>query len=134
MTPIDRRKSDRRQSGPISVPVERRTGERRDDTPRRRSPRIPVSIWVEESDGTNSYLRRTGDLSEDGVFFDVALPSPVGSRVTLRFTLPGDTEEVMAVGEVANVGSTEDHLGMGIAFTHIEGDGRERIRDFIRSL
>lgn len=133
MTPIDRRKADRRRKQPSAVSKERRAGERRDHTPRRRSPRVPVSIWVEESDGTNTYLRRTGDLSEDGVFFDVALPSPVGSKVTLRFTLPGETEEVVAVGEVANVGTAAGHLGMGIAFTRIEGDGKKRIRKFILS-
>lgn len=93
-----------------------------------------MSIWVEESDGTNTYLRRTGNLSEDGVFFDVALPSPVGSQVTLRFNLPGDTEEVVAVGEVVNVGASEEHLGMGIAFSRVEGAGKERIRSFILSL
>lgn len=81
--------------------------------------------------GSDTYLRRTSNLSEQGVFFDVAVPSPVGTEVALRFTLPGDRTPVEATGEVVSTGSGPSGLGMGVKFTRIDPASQERIRAFV---
>ena len=128
---MDRRQADRRRRQQM-MDDERRDRERRSTT-RRTKPRVELEIWVEERQGSDSYLRRTRNLSEAGVFFDVALPSPVGTEVSLRFELPGDPDPVVATGEVVTAGIGPSQLGMGIKFTHVEGDGIERIRALIRA-
>jgi len=128
----DRRRQDRRRHD-RPVAEDRRTRERRGPS-RRRSRRVEVEIWVEELLGRDRYMRRTHDLSEDGVFFDVALPSPVGSQVTLRFTVPGDRQPIVAYGEVATVGAGDKQLGIGVRFTRFDGDGKRRLREFLRSV
>lgn len=129
--PLDRRQADRRRRQ-NAIDDERRGHERRTTT-RRKIPRVDLEIWVEEHRGTDRYLRRTRNLSEAGVFFDVALPSPVGSEVTLEFTLPGDPRPIVAHGEVVSSGSGPDHLGMGVRFTRVEDDGARRIRALVQA-
>ena len=127
----DRRRGERRR-GQNTAASEQRRSERRSEA-RRRNPRVEIEIWVEEVVGKDRYLRRTRNLSEEGVAFDVALPSAVGQPVSLRFKLPGRLGEVVAEGEVVSAGTGEEGLGMGIRFTRIEGDGARRIRELVRS-
>jgi len=128
----DRRGGERRRSGQPTAD-EQRQSERRRRT-RREKPRVEIEIWVEEIVGQDRYLRRTRDLSEQGVAFDVALPSAVGQPVSLRFKLPGRLGEIAAEGEVVSVGTGDAGLGMGIRFTRIEGDGARRIRELVRAV
>jgi hypothetical protein len=128
----DRRQSDRRHEEQ-EVPEDRRHNERRMQE-RRGSDRVEVEVWVEEHRDKESYLRRTRNLSAEGLFFDVALPTAVGTGVTLRFTLPGDTVPIVARGEVVNVGTGPGGLGMGIYLTEIDGDGKQRLRVFVEAL
>ena len=115
------------------MPEDRRRHERRMHE-RRGSKRVELEVWVEEHRDRESYLRRTRNLSAEGLFFDVALPTAVGTVVSLRFTLPGDEEPIVARGEVVNVGTGPGGLGMGIYLTEMEGDGRERLQEFVESL
>jgi hypothetical protein len=100
---------------------------------RRRCPRIQTELWAEEQSGEGCYFRRVANLSEGGLFFDVAVPINAGAPVTLRLKLPGEVSNVEARGRVARVGAGKT-LGMGIAFTSFEGDGRQRVGEYVRTV
>ncbi len=129
MTKIDRRKTDRR-SRSDTVTVERRQHDRR-SADRRQNPRVPLELWMEEMAGDDVYFRRTGNLSEGGVFFDRAIPHSLGTVVTLKFALPGDKEMVVARGKVVSAVGADAGLGMGVKFISVEGDGQKRIRSYL---
>lgn len=128
----DRRKQDRRQQN-LAVAVERRIGERRHGD-RRAAKRVMLELWMEEVTGEDVYFRRTGNIGQGGVYFDKAVPHALGTMVTLKFTLPGDKEMIVARGEVVNTAAPGRGLGMGVKFITVEGDGETRIRDFIRGI
>jgi len=96
---------------------------------RRRSVRINVSIAVEVRDGRGFSLHSSRDISEGGLYFDRAIPHPVGEHVQLVFTLPGDDRPFNLEGEVVNVPDTHS-FGMGIRFVSLRPNDRERIRKF----
>jgi hypothetical protein len=128
----ERRSSDRRLKT-VPVPLERRKEDRR-QAGRRRSARVRVSLWVEEREGGNVYLLRASDISAEGIFFEKAMPQPIGSEMRLGITLPGEAGVILARGRVANVGRDPERLGVGLRFTEIEGDGAERLRAFLAAL
>ena len=130
MTARDRRRTDRRQDGK-AVSQDRRADQRR-NIERRHEMRVPLELWMEEVSGDDVYFRRTGNISEGGVFFDKAIPHALGTTVTLKFALPGDREMLVARGEVVN--SASKGLGMSIKFVSMEGDGKNRLRNYIRGL
>src|SRR6185437_1475752 len=59
---------------------------------RRRDKRIPVDMWVEAEDGEDLYMQRAANLSVGGAFFAQTVPTLVGTKVKLRFQLPGDAD------------------------------------------
>ena len=127
----ERRRAERRnQSSP--TPVDRRDKQRRKDGYRRETPRIPLELWMEEIAGDDVYFRRSGNISEGGVFFDRAIPHALGTTVTLKFALPGDSEMVVARGKVVSIAGGVDGLGMGIKFITVEGDGEKRLHEHLR--
>ncbi len=132
MGSVDRRKQDRRQQR-VGVEVERRKGERRRGE-RRAATRVPLELWMEEVSGDDVYFRRSGNVAEGGVYFDRAIPHALGTMVTLKFALPGDREMVVARGEVVSGAGASGSLGMGVRFITVEGDGLQRVREFIRRL
>lgn len=129
----DRRKQSRRKSSQNEVAKDRRNSERRQGE-RRQNGRVPLELWMEEVVGEEVYFRRTGNVGMGGVYFDNAIPHETGTEVTLKFTLPGDREMVVARGKVINKATKQNPLGMRVRFIKIEGDGKARIRTFIDSL
>jgi hypothetical protein len=126
----DRRVADRRRHE-ASVSSDRRGNDRR-QRERRTDERVPLELWMEELSGDDIYFRRSGNIAPGGVFFDRAIPHPLGTEVTLKFALPGDREMVVARGQVVSSAKGEGGLGMGVKFVHVEGDGAARIRAFLR--
>jgi hypothetical protein len=132
MTAQERRKQTRRTTT-AAVATNRRQGERRQQE-RRGSPRVPLELWMEEATSNEVYFRRTGNVGLGGVYFDDAIPHDDGTEVTLKFTLPGDREMVVARGKVINKATRTNPLGMRVRFITIEGNGKDRIRHFIEKL
>lgn len=128
----DRRVANRRTDS-SSVSTDNRRGKDRRVRDRRADQRFPLELWMEELSGDDIYFRRSGNIAAGGVYFDRAIPHPLGTVVTLKFALPGDREMVVARGEVVSSAPNADGLGMGVKFVHIEGDGAQRIRAFLRS-
>lgn len=133
MASRDRRAKDRRL-GKKSVSEDRRSNNRRTGKERREETRVPLELWMEEISGDDVYFRRTGNVSIGGVYFDRAIPHSLGTVVTLKFALPGDKEMVVARGEVVSAAGSNDGLGMGVKFISVEGDGKKRIKTYIRAM
>jgi uncharacterized protein (TIGR02266 family) len=100
---------------------------------RRQSERFAASIPVEVRDARGFTLHSTRDVSVGGVFFDRAIPHPVGAKVELSFTLPGDLQPIRCHGEVANVPDVKGY-GMGIRFLDLSPVDAQRIEAFAREI
>jgi uncharacterized protein (TIGR02266 family) len=98
---------------------------------RRSQLRVPVSLAVEVRDEKGFTLHSTRDLSEGGVYFDRAIPQPVGASVELEFRLPGDEAPIRCQGQVVNVPDAKD-FGMGVNFVFLKESDRARIEAFVR--
>lgn len=96
---------------------------------RRRDKRLAVELWVEAEAGDELYFQRAANLSVGGAYFAQTVPQPVGTRVQLRFSLPGDPAEIHCVGEI--VAATDNALGMGIRFVELAEADRARIAALI---
>lgn len=114
-----RPKDRRRQKGPVKK--ERRSGERRSED------RFAVDLWVEAEEGEALYFQRVGNLSAGGCSFLQTVPHPLGTKVSLRFTLPDDpANEVSCAGEI--VSARGNSLGMGVRFLALADHVKDRIR------
>ncbi|MCB9557167.1 MAG: PilZ domain-containing protein [Deltaproteobacteria bacterium] len=98
---------------------------------RRASERIPVEMWVEESNDRELYFQRGGNISVGGIYLKHTVPHPLGTKVALRFTLPGDSSAIEVKGEIVNIAEEESELGMGVKFVQISDENRRRIEAFI---
>ncbi len=96
---------------------------------RRRAKRIAIELWIEAEQKDDLYFHRAANLSSGGAFFAQTLPHPAGTVVNLRFTLPGDSQEIQCRGKV--VAAPADALGMGIEFVDLKDADRQRIERLI---
>jgi hypothetical protein len=94
---------------------------------KRRQRRIPVEIWIEvEGDGA-LYFQRASNLSVGGAYFTQTFPLPVGTHVQLRFSLPGEQDQIACGAEIVNALD----LGMGVRFLDLDAPGQTRIEALI---
>jgi len=100
------------------------------DRERRASARQPTEMWVEELMEGSQVFRRAGNLSRGGMYLDQTIPIPVGTRVRLRFTLPGDDVPVVVVGEIVSI-SASAALGMGVKFVTVPDEAQARIDTYL---
>lgn len=98
---------------------------------RRQGPRVPVQIWVEEATDRELYFQRSANLSAGGIYLENTIPHPIGTRVTLRFTLPGEQERFEVRAEVVGAIAGEEELGMGLKFVELGDAEAERIRKYV---
>lgn len=103
--------------------------------------RLPFQIQVDYRIDEDSDVLFTTDISEHGLFLETVNPYPVGTKLALRFNLPGIIPTIHVVGEVmrvvVEVVETDDqdewHVpGMGVRFMSIDRHDRKAIRAFIR--
>jgi hypothetical protein len=116
-------KSSERRRSTLPVEVDRRQGDRR------RAKRLPLELWVEQEEGDALYFKRAANLSPGGVYFERTLPEPVGTRVRLRFTLPGDDGEISCDGEI--VAAKPGEMGASVRFVGLAADARKKIEALI---
>ena len=70
------------------------------------------------------------NISRSGVFIKSEQPLPIGTRVTLKFTvIMDDLETIEGVGEVVRVidAAPGVHAGMGVVFISLTGYSRQLI-------
>jgi hypothetical protein len=112
------------------------TDERRDARPqvgtddRRDSGRIPIPLLVRDAALGGSFEPYEGNLGLGGVWFDAFHP-PVGSRVEVRFILPGAPGEIRVVGEVLRVSREGDRFGAHVRFVDIPLEAELAIARFL---
>ena len=99
---------------------------------RRGGLRVPVQMWVEEQGPQGTYFQRSANLSAGGAFFVQTIPQPLGTRVRLKFTLPGEAHEISCHGEI--VSAKADDLGMGVKFLDLDPEARGRIEELVSRL
>ncbi len=78
------------------------------------------------------------NISQGGIFINTRAPLPVGTTVRLMVQLPGARFPCDLVGRVARVVSWHDDVrdppGMGIEFTDIDRERRDRIGELVEAL
>ena len=117
----DRRRKDDAELTPVE--------DRRRNSQRRTAPRMPVSLWAVEDDGSGIYYHHVSDLSPGGLFLEKGLTLPVGSRIELELTLPTARSiraEGVVVTDVRNRTS-----GNGIKFEKISDADKKAINEYI---
>ncbi|MBN2498035.1 MAG: PilZ domain-containing protein [Deltaproteobacteria bacterium] len=120
---------DRRQGRPDQRADEKQAERRKGD--RRRNVRVPVNIWIEEHKDGDLYFQQAGNLSVGGVFFERTIPHPKGTRVRLRFELPGREGLIETVGEVVSAPEEPGEQGAGIRFVDLDPVEERLIRAFV---
>lgn len=91
---------------------------------------MPVDLWIEAEREGELYYQRASNLSVGGAYFTQTIPLPLGTRVTLKFTLPGDAKEIACAGEIV---SARD-LGMGVQFLELPKTDQARIERLVQRL
>lgn len=76
---------------------------------------------------------RIEDISETGCFIDAQYPPPVGTRIRLQFSLPGEPAGEAILCD-ARVVWMQANVGMGVEFLSLPQETRDRIRFFVASI
>lgn len=108
-----------------AVAPEAAGGERRD------SRRVPIRLFVRDLALGGSFEPRDGNLALGGVWFEASHP-PVGSRLEVRFLVPGAEEEVRALGEVLRVSRDGARFGVHVKFVDIPLDAELAVARFLQ--
>jgi type IV pilus assembly protein PilZ len=95
--------------------------------------------WAVDCVASDTFLFATlTNISEMGIFVRTTDPLRVGTRLRLSFAPPGaegfKLEGVVAWLNPVRIGGDNPNPGMGIRFTSLSADERERLVDVIRSL
>ncbi len=101
------------------------------DDDRRDSLRVPVELLVRDAALGGSFEPYHGNLGLGGVWFDAFHP-PVGSRLELRFLVPGGREEVRATGEVLRISRDGPRFGAHVKFVEIPLEAELAIARFLQ--
>jgi uncharacterized protein (TIGR02266 family) len=98
---------------------------------RRSHERVPVN---QEFSCIEDYISEyVSDISKGGVFIRSKNPLPVGTTVTLNFSvIVEDFETIEGEGEVIRVDMSPESMGMGIAFTKLSSESKQLIDRIIQ--
>ena len=124
-------------SKPSEPPISERSDPPVSD--RRIYERVDVEWSVDcETEQTFLYASIT-NISEMGIFVTTHEPLEVGTRLTLRFALPGEQSPFILLGQVQWVNpirmlSDNPNPGMGIRFIDLSSENRERIISSVRTI
>lgn len=106
----------------------------------RSEPRISLAFRVRyNSPEGRRFESRAGGIGGGGLFIESQTPLPVGTSLAMEFSLPEKSEEWMpAKGTVAWICPKADQYtfspGMGVRFTEIAEDVRDRIHELVKSI
>jgi hypothetical protein len=102
-----------------------------DDGERRDSERVPIHLLVRDAALGGSFEPYEGNLALGGVYFDAFHP-PAGSKLEVRFLVPGAREEVRATGEVLRVSREGPRFGAHVKFVDIPLEAELAIARFLQ--
>jgi hypothetical protein len=97
----------------------------------RRFPRIPTpkGVWVSWQKGGEQSVSRVRDLNIGGLFIDTPNPPPVGTSITLLFSVPEG--EIRGSALVKNMTPGE---GMGVQFVAMSQEHAVRLQTLFTRL
>jgi uncharacterized protein (TIGR02266 family) len=106
---------------------------------RKTGTRAHVELDVDLGTYGRYFLSKLENISTGGAFIRTRQLHPVGTSVRVRFRLPGDEEPIESEGKVIWIyeqpGDEEPNSsGMGVQFTQMEEENRDRIADFVASI
>ncbi len=98
--------------------------------------RVMVRMEVRLGGGRLLRLAQSVNVSINGMLVRTDERHPLGSEVAFEFSLPGDKKPTRGVAEVVRHTRPEIERvrGIGLRFSSIEGDGKERLEAFIATL
>ena len=106
----------------------------------RSEPRISLTFRVRyNSPEGPQFESRAGGIGGGGLFIESQSPLPVGTRLAMEFSFSEKSEEWMpAKGTIAWICPKADQYtfspGMGVRFTEIAEDVRDRIHELVKSI
>ncbi len=108
------------------------------DSDRRAAPRVFVDLEVDYASEENYLFAYITDISETGIFVRTTTPEAPGTLLNLRFKADDGLGPIEAEGKVIWVnpyrpGAPDNlHPGMGIRFTELDNELRDRLLELIR--
>ena len=87
-----------------------------------------VTIFQEMLFGDRG-VRKMDDISEQGMFIATSEVFMKGSIIDLKFRLFNDDQPITVKAEVRYI---QEGVGMGVHFTNLKAEDRERIKRFIK--
>jgi CheY-like chemotaxis protein len=99
--------------------------------PARKAARFPVDIAIEGGlRSGQAFSGRALNLSVNGLLLECRHPLEVGEDLRFSFEIPGEATGVRGTGTVVRAASPQQ---FGVELTHVEGDGRLRIKRYVES-
>jgi uncharacterized protein (TIGR02266 family) len=99
-----------------------------DNFNRRGSPRVVLGIPIQYRFGNTIAAALTLNLSHGGIAIRTTSPLDGGSKIRVRFRMPGSKKDVDAEGRVA---WSDRRVGMGIQFDKVEAANQQIIDNFV---
>src|SRR5438128_3561193 len=99
-----------------------------DNFNRRSSPRVVLGIPIQYRFGNTIAAALTLNLSHGGIAIRTTSPLDAGTKIKIRFRMPGSKRDVDAQGHVA---WSDRRVGMGIQFESVEPAHQAVIDDFV---
>lgn len=96
----------------------------------RRAVRIKKALDVVYSSSSPPTDARLEDLSETGMFIETSHPLEVGAELDFSLALPGDASGKPIQGK-GIVAWTDQAVGVGVRFTSLSDEDRERVKWFV---
>lgn len=104
---------------------------------KRQSKRVPFKIKVDYHYEGNFLYEYATDISQHGVFIESREPLPIGTQVTLQFSVPETKKPIEVAGTVMWINSTSagsKNPGMGVQFTSISDIDKDTITSIVKRL
>ena len=95
---------------------------------RRGSPRVTLAVPIEYRSAGTIATALTLHLSHGGIGIRTTNPLDAGSRITLRFRMPGSKQDIDAEGRVS---WSDPRVGMGIQFEAADPASQAAINGFV---
>jgi uncharacterized protein (TIGR02266 family) len=99
-----------------------------DNFNRRSSPRVVLGIPIQYRFGNTIAAALTLNLSHGGIAIRTTSPLDAGSRIKVRFRMPGSKRDIEAEGRVA---WSDRRVGMGIQFDAVDATHQAAIDTFV---
>jgi uncharacterized protein (TIGR02266 family) len=103
---------------------------------RRSQERHDIKVDVDFRHGDTYLFCKSGNISEMGIFLVTPDPLSAGSRMELKFSIPGNEAPIVIFGRVmwVQAGEGEGETGMGVKFIDPTPEVSAQIKALIRTI